>query len=181
MWSKRNQRVLMLFFALSLQTKPLKDMKTLFLKRLIVATGVMILSLTMSKIKAVDTIKVVTPENGEIIITQPEFRGGMAAMRKYIDDNFVYPDDAAKRSVSGKMEVEFTVEKSGDITYVGILKGLDESIDEEILRLLKNMPRWTPATKNGEPVRYKVSMPINVRASRKGQRSSQDLMNYYEQ
>ena len=43
------------------------------------------------------------------------------------------------------------------------------------------MPRWTPATKNGEPVRYKVSMPINVRASRKGQKSSQDLMNYYEQ
>jgi hypothetical protein len=24
-------------------------------------------------------------------------------------------------------------------------------------------------------------MPINVRASRKGQKSSQDLMNYYEQ
>ena len=141
-------------------------MKTLFLKRLIVATGVMILSLTMSKIKAVDTIKVVTPENGEIIITQPEFRGGMAAMRKYIDDNFVYPDDAAKRSVSGKMEVEFTIERSGDVSYVNILKGLDYSIDEEVLRLLKAMPRWIPATKNGTPVRYKVSMPLNIRVSR---------------
>ena len=121
-----------------------------------------------------------TTKQGDVI-TQPEFKGGVEKMYEYINTNFIYPEEAARRSVRGKMEVEFTVEKSGDITYVGILKGLDESIDDEILRLLKAMPRWTPATKNGEPVRYKVSMPINVRASRKGQRSSQDLMNYYEQ
>lgn len=114
------------------------------------------------------------------IITQPEFKGGIEKMYEYVSRNFIYPEDAAKRSVRGKMEVEFTVEKSGDITYVGILKGLDESIDEEILRLLKAMPRWTPATKNGVPVRYKVSMPINIRASRKGQRSNEELMNYNE-
>ena len=114
------------------------------------------------------------------VITQPEFKGGIEKMYEYISKNFIYPEEASKRSVRGKMEVEFTVEKSGDITYVGILKGLDFSIDEEILRLLKAMPRWTPATKNGVPVRYKVSMPINIRASRKGQKSSQDLINYNE-
>lgn len=117
----------------------------------------------------------------EDVITQPEFKGGIEKMYQYISDNFVYPEEAEKRSVNGKMEVEFTVEKSGDITYVGILKGLDYSIDEEVLRLLKAMPRWTPATKNGVPVRYKVSMPITIRASRKGQRSSQDLSRYDEQ
>lgn len=116
----------------------------------------------------------------EDVITQPEFKGGIEKMYEYISTNFVYPEEAQKRSVNGKMEVEFTVEKSGDITYVGILKGLDYSIDEEVLRLLKAMPRWTPATKNGVPVRYKVSMPITIRASRKGQKSSQDLMRYDE-
>ena len=74
-----------------------------------------------------------------------------------------------------------TVEKSGAITYVSVLKGLDESIDGEIVKLLEAMPRWTPATKNGVPVRYKVSMPINLRASRKGQKSNQDLMRYDEE
>lgn len=116
----------------------------------------------------------------EDVITQPEFKGGIEKMYEYISTNFVYPEEAQKRSVNGKMEVEFTVEKSGDITYVGILKGLDYSIDEEVLRLLKAMPRWTPATKNGVPVRYKVSMPITIRASRKGQRSSQQLSRYDE-
>lgn len=114
------------------------------------------------------------------VITQPEFKGGIEKMYEYISINFVYPEEAQKRSVNGKMEVEFTVEKSGDITYVGILKGLDYSIDEEVLRLLKAMPRWTPATKNGVPVRYKVSMPITIRASRKKERSSQELGRYNE-
>ncbi len=121
-----------------------------------------------------------TPQKTADVITQPEFKGGIEKMYEYISRNFQYPDEAQKRSVKGKMEVEFTVEKSGDITYVGILKGLDESIDEEVLRLLKAMPRWTPATKNGVPVRYKVSMPINIRASRKGQKSSQELIRYDE-
>lgn len=117
----------------------------------------------------------------EDVITQPEFKGGIEKMYKYISDNFEYPDEAKKRSVNGKIEVEFTVEKSGDITYVGILKGLDYSIDDEVLRLLKAMPRWTPATKNGVPVRYRVSMPITIRASRKSQKSSIDLQDYRDQ
>ena len=72
--------------------------------------------------------------------------------------------------------------KSGDVTYVGILKGLDYSIDGEVLRLLKAMPRWIPATKNGVPVRYKVSMPITIRASRnKNQKSSISLKDYRDQ
>ena len=124
--------------------------------------------------------EVIKGKNGEdIVITQPEFKGGIEKMYKYISDNFEYPDDAAKRSVNGKMEVEFTVEKSGDITYVGILKGLDYSIDDEVLRLLKAMPRWTPATKNGEPVRYKVTMPLTIRASR-SKKSGQALEDYRE-
>jgi len=119
-------------------------------------------------------------QSEKVVITQPEFKGGIEKMYEYITTNFQYPEDAKKRSVRGKMEVEFTVEKSGDITYVGILKGLDYSIDEEVLRLLKAMPRWTPATKNGEPVRYKVSMPITIRASRR-QKSSQELNTNYEE
>ena len=123
-----------------------------------------------------------TATQKEDVLTQPEFKGGIEKMYQYISDNFEYPENAAKRSVNGKMEVEFTVERSGDITYVGILKGLDYSIDEEVLRLLKGMPRWIPATKNGVPVRYKVSMPITIRASRtKNQKSSTALQDYREQ
>lgn len=113
----------------------------------------------------------------EDVITLPEFKGGSEALYKYILTNFEYPEEAAKRSATGTIEVEFTVEKSGDVTKVGILKGLDEAIDEEMLRLLKAMPRWIPATRNGQPVRYKVAMPLTVKLSRNknGARSSMGL------
>ena len=180
-------------------------MKIVFLKRFAILSGLFLLKFNAHKsfaqdtirktqdtirktqdtvkvqdtIRTQDTIRMISPNRGEIVITQPEFRGGMTAMRQYIDDNFVYPDDAARRSVNGKMEVEFTIEKSGDVSYVSILKGLDFSIDEEVLRLLKAMPRWIPATKNGAPVRYKVSMPITIRASR-SKKSGTALQGIYD-
>ena len=41
----------------------------------------------------------------EDVITQPEFKGGIEKMYEYISNNFVYPEEAQKRSVNGKMEV----------------------------------------------------------------------------
>lgn len=150
-------------------------------KLLILSVSIFLFGLVSAQSDSSSTSKAASAV-GEDVITQPEFKGGIEKMYQYIADNFEYPDDAAKRSVNGKMEVEFTVEKSGDITYVGILKGLDYSIDEEVLRLLKAMPRWTPATKNGVPVRYKVSMPITIRASRtKNQKSLSTIQDYSEQ
>ena len=146
--------------------------KTLLLSLILMMSGY---CLAQSDKSSSDTGK----SSEEVVITQPEFKGGIEKMYQYITDNFIYPEDAAKRSVNGKMEVEFTVEKTGDITYVGIIKGLDYSIDDEVLRLLKAMPRWTPATKNGVPVRYKVSMPLTIRASR-SKKSSQSLEDYRE-
>ena len=77
------------------------------------------------------------------------------------------------------MELEFVVERTGDVTHVLLLKGLDYTIDDVILELMKAMPRWTPATKNGIPTRYKVSMPLTIRASRnKNTRSGEALFDY---
>lgn len=135
------------------------------LKNIFILGSLMLSTSTLYAQSDSDSVKsVVVPE--EIIITQPEFKGGINAMYKYVTDNFQYPEEASKRWISGKVEVEFTIEKSGDVTYVGILKGIDDMVDAEVLRLLKAMPRWTPATRNGVPVRYKVSMPINIKVSR---------------
>jgi protein TonB len=113
-----------------------------------------------------------TSDTTKVVIIPPEFKGGNKNLSKYITDNFVYPADAKRRSVEGKIEIEFTVEKSGDLTYIGVVRGLDRSVDKEIVNLFKAMPRWTPATKNGQPVRYKIHMPLKIRASRVGEASA---------
>ena len=117
---------------------------------------------------ATDSISNIS-DTTDVVITQPEFKGGSQNLSKYIAENYVYPADAQRRYVDGKVEVEFTVEKSGDLTYIGVVKGLDRSVDEAIVELFKAMPRWTPGTKNGNPIRFKMRMPLNLRASRRGE------------
>lgn len=102
----------------------------------------------------------------EDVICAPEYKGGIENLYKFIKDNFDYPEDCRKRYVSGTIEMEFTIEKSGEISSVGVLKGLEESVDDELIRVFKAMPMWTPATRNGKPVRYKVSMPVTLKISR---------------
>lgn len=110
--------------------------------------------------KTVDTVQV------ENVIVPPSFKGGNDKLYDYITTNFEYPTESLRRSASGTLEVQFTVEASGDITGVSILRGIDEPVDKEVARLLKNMPRWNPATKNGKEVRYTVSMPLSLKVSR---------------
>ncbi|MBO7261147.1 MAG: energy transducer TonB [Bacteroidaceae bacterium] len=147
-------------------------MKNLLLKTLVVLCVMLIPNMVMAQSNAS-----ASQQKSDVVITQPEFKGGMEALYKYILTNFEYPEEAAKRSVSGTAEVEFTIEKSGDVTNVGILKGIHETVDDQILRLLQAMPRWTPATRNGVPVRYKVSMPLTLKLSRNknGARSQMGL------
>lgn len=99
-------------------------------------------------------------------IVAPSFKGGNDKFYDYVTTNFEYPTEALRRSASGTLEIQFTVEPSGDIIGVSILRGIDEAIDKEVLRLLKNMPQWNPATKNGKKVRYTVSMPLSLKVSR---------------
>ena len=102
----------------------------------------------------------------EDVIVQPQYPGGIEKMFEFILENFEYPTECKKRNVRGKVEVEFTIEKGGDMSALCILKGLDPDIDREMLRVFRAMPRWTPATKNGELVRYTLVVPVTVKLSR---------------
>ncbi len=126
-----------------------------------------------------DSTEVESDTISEDVIVPPEFKGGMDKFYDFLYTNFQYPEESAKRNVSGTVELEFVVERTGDVTHVLLLKGLDYTIDDVILELMKAMPRWTPATKNGIPTRYKVSMPLTIRASRnKNTRSGEALFDY---
>jgi hypothetical protein len=52
------------------------------------------------------------------------------------------------------------VEKDGSLSDFKIVKPVDPDLDKETLRLLKSMPRWSPGTINGEPVRVRYTVPV---------------------
>jgi TonB family protein len=102
--------------------------------------------------------------NGEIFTVveqQPEFKGGMAALGPYIQNNLKYPEAAKKAKVQGRVFLNFIVSKTGEVSDVKILKGIGFGADEEAIRVIQNMPRWEPGRQSGQPVNVRFNIPIN--------------------
>lgn len=94
---------------------------------------------------------------------KPSFPGGESAMKSYLNSILKYPDVAQENGVQGRVIVQGIIEKDGSISDVKISRSVDPSLDREALRVVKAMPKWTPAKLKGKPVRTKCSIPIVFR------------------
>ena len=103
------------------------------------------------------------PFVGDIVEDMPEFPGGSQKLFEYLIENTHYPEIAEKNGVQGRVVVTFMVEKDGRITEAKIAKSVDQSLDEEAIRVVKSMPKWKPGMCNGEPTRVKYTVPITFR------------------
>ncbi|WP_303153926.1 energy transducer TonB [uncultured Prevotella sp.] len=98
-----------------------------------------------------------------VVEQMPMYPGGEGALMGYLRDNIHYPTVAAENGVQGRVVVGFVVERDGSITDVKILRGVDPSLDREAMRVVKNMPKWTPGKQNGSAVRVKYQVPVSFR------------------
>ena len=89
---------------------------------------------------------------------KPEFPGGVEALKKYLLENNRFP--AQKPASTVYQDISFMVETDGSISNISVLGGLNQQLDEEAIRLVSGMPKWTPATISGIKWRYYVTIPI---------------------
>ena len=96
-----------------------------------------------------------------IVEDMPSFQGkGQDGFRSYIHDNLRYPEIAAENGISGRVFVQFTVNKDGSISDVKVIRGVDSALDAEALRVVKTAPKWEPGKQRGKPVRVSFTFPI---------------------
>lgn len=93
----------------------------------------------------------------------PEFPGGEAALMKFIKTNLSYPPSAARKGIQGRVMLSFIVEKNGSASTITVLNSPDNALSREAVRVVKKMPKWTPARHEGKPVRVKFVMPVTFR------------------
>ena len=115
-----------------------------------------------------------------IVVEQmPEFPGGDKAMFKYLSDNLSYPKQAREAGIQGKVMVGFVVEADGSITEVKTIRFfpitdskekskpvtltmvLQKELEDEAIRVIKAMPKWTPGKQRGRNVRVAYRLPIS--------------------
>ena len=96
-----------------------------------------------------------------VVENMPEFPGGDLGLMKFIQKNVRYPAVAKEYNITGKVYVSFIVDKSGFVTNVKIVRGVDKNLDAEALRVVKSLPKYKPGKQRGKPVRVMFTIPIN--------------------
>jgi TonB family protein len=91
----------------------------------------------------------------------PIFKGGDEGILKYITDNTVYPEEAKKNNITGKVIIRFIVEKDCSVSDATIIKSVDPLLDAEALKVISSLPKFEKPAKNaGEAVRVYYMVPI---------------------
>ena len=95
-----------------------------------------------------------------VVESMPEFPGGETSLYKYLAENIKYPQMAKESGIQGRVFVTFVVERDGSVTDVRVLRGIGGGCDEEAIRVVKSMPRWTPGKQRGKSVRVQYNLPV---------------------
>ena len=93
----------------------------------------------------------------------PQFPGGDAALMKFLSSHINYPPMAAEKNVQGKVTLQFVVEKDGRVGEVNVVRSVDKDLDNEAIRVVKLLPKFTPGRQNGQPVRVWYTLPVSFK------------------
>ncbi len=92
----------------------------------------------------------------------PIYKGGDTALLNFIARNTKYPEEAKKKSITGKVIVRFVVGKDCSVSDVTILQSVDPSLDAEAIRVIESLPKFEkPAKSQGRVVAVWYMVPIS--------------------
>ena len=97
----------------------------------------------------------------QLVEKKPSFNGGDAnEFSKWVNSRLVYPEIAKENGVQGRVTLQFTVEADGRVTNVKVLRGVDESLDKEAVRVVSSSPKWTPGKQRDRNVKVTYTFPV---------------------
>jgi len=89
-----------------------------------------------------------------------KFQDGYNSIIKFVQENIKFPAEAKENNVHGRLMLSVVVEKDGSLSNITVKKGLGYGLDEEIVRIIKMMPKWQPAQHKGKTVRQTQTIVI---------------------
>jgi protein TonB len=108
---------------------------------------------------------VLQPKTEPFILVEemPEFPGGDAELLNFISKNISYPEDAIRNNIQGRVILKFAVNTDGSIDRIQILRGIDNSLDSEAVRVVRTLPKFKPGKQQGVPVPVWFCLPVLFR------------------
>jgi TonB family protein len=84
-------------------------------------------------------------------------------LNAYLGKNLRYPEDAREDNIEGRALVKFVIDKEGNVLSPRIVKRVSLSIDGEALKVVSQMPPWTPGRSDDQPVEVYFHLPIRFK------------------
>ncbi len=97
----------------------------------------------------------------DVVAQEAAYPGGTNALLSDVKSNFTYPKIARENGITGRVLVNFVVEKDGSVTNVKVTRGLGYGLDEACISAVKKLKKFTPAKQDGKSVRSYYALPIN--------------------
>lgn len=119
-----------------------------------------------------DSLKVDVDEICIVVDVEPSFPGGPEAMSSWLQSQITYPESAIENNEQGTVYIRFIIRKDGTISNIDVRKGVSVALDQEAIRVISLMPKWTPGKLNGEFVNSYFTLPIAFRLSEPPQKKS---------
>ena len=98
-----------------------------------------------------------------IVDEEASYPGGFEALFKWLNDHLKYPEECKAKNIQGRVTIQLVIKKDGSISYIKALKSPNALLSKEAIRVVKAMPKWSPAKVKGKVVRSYFRLPINFR------------------
>ena len=96
-----------------------------------------------------------------LVEVKPSFQGGDANdFSKWVNQRLVYPEIAKENNIQGRVILQFTIDAGGNMTNVKVVRGVDKSLDEEAVRVVKSSPKWTPGRQRDRAAKVTYTFPV---------------------
>ena len=97
----------------------------------------------------------------QFVEQKPSFNEGDAnEFSRWVNSRLVYPEIAKENGVQGRVTLQFTVEADGRVSNVHVLRGVDESLDKEAVRVVSSSPKWKPGRQRDRAVKVSYTCPV---------------------
>ncbi len=91
-----------------------------------------------------------------------EYPGGENNLRRSIQTNLKFPEEAQRNGVQGRVYVSFVIDSSGFMKNIRIARSVCSSLDKEALRVVNLLEKkWIPGKSFNRPYDFEFTIPIN--------------------
>jgi len=94
----------------------------------------------------------------------PVYPGGQSSLEDYINNHIDYPQEAIDNNAEGTVRVQFAIDENGKVSNAKVNgTKLGYGLDEAAVKVVSQMPQWTPGMVKGKKVKAWYTLPITYK------------------